>query len=369
MATTPRRGFVGQNLTHSAEIPAAPELLKLPGMKASPTAGSIHPDAEAPARMSRAQFWSVLAFAFTLFLFQAGPIWRHPWNMELLNRAIFWSYVAIPLLVIACLAWSRHLSPRAFIVDTLVLVLVKYTCTFAFALVLWEMTPFPPSVHAAARSTGTPTTAVEPTPAVTPLDPARTGSVTGKVIDAAGHPIPGALVWIDGGLEDFVFAPPSVPVAIDRADIDVVPPLAVVQVNQPVLARSTDGKLHTLVAVRDGKTLFNAPLLASGEPRHLSFREAEGLVTLHCNVHPGTSEAEAQILVLGHPFFTKTHEDGRFELRGVPTGRVRLVADVGSRPGPEQTVDIRAGEDMNVTLRPDAATALGVASPLISRQQ
>lgn len=313
--------------------------------------------------MSRPQLAFVLAIAFTLFLFEAGPIWRHPWDMDLLNRAIFWSYVAIPLLVIACLVWSKHLSFRAFVVDTLALTLVKYTCTFAFALVLWEVTPYPTPVHTAAHPAVARAMAVEQAPSVTPLDPARTGGVTGTLIDADGHAVPGALVWIDRGLEDFVFAPPKVPVSIARAEVEVASPVTVVQANQPILARSTDGKLHTLVAVKDGRTLFNTPLLASGEPSHVSFREAEGLVTLHCNVHPGSSEAAAQILVLGHPFFARTDENGRFELRGVPAGHVKLATNLGGRPGPEQSVDVTPGRETKVSLVPGVATALGGAMP------
>ena len=310
--------------------------------------------------MSRAQLGGTLAIAFTLFLFEAGPVWRHPWDMELLNRAIFWSYLAVPLLVIACLAWSKRLSVRAFIVDLLVLTLLKYTCTFAFALVLWELTPFPVLHHEAALPHGTRVAAVEPAPAATPIDPAKAGAVTGTVLDTAGRPVAGALVWISGGLEDYVFTPPSAPVTIARERSAAIPPVAVGQVNQPILARSADGKLHALVAVEDGKTFFNTPLLPSGEPSRVSFR-AGGLVTLRCNVHQGASEAEGQVLVLGHPFFTRTDEEGRFALSGVPAGRVKLTTFRGGRPGPEQAVDVVAGGETKVTLALDAAAAPGDA--------
>ena len=310
--------------------------------------------------MSRAQFWSVLGLAFTLFLFEAGPVWRHPWDMELLNRAIFWSYVLIPVLVIACLAWSKRLSPRGFVVDTLVLVLVKYSCTFAFALVLWEVTPFPARVHASSPPHGASTQAIEPA-APTPLDPAKLGAVGGTVTDAAGHPLAGALVWIADGLEDYVFAPPSMPVAIADTEAGMLPSLAVVQTNQPILARSADGRLHTMVAVKDGRTLFNTPLLSSGEPSRVSFREAEGLVTVRCNVHPGSSEAGGQILVLGHPFFASTDEHGRFAFRGVPAGRVQLATYVGGQRGPEQGIEVAPGGDLKVTLALDAALASSAA--------
>lgn len=297
-------------------------------------------------RMSRAQFWSVLGLGLTLFLFEAGPIWRHPWDMSLVNGAILWSYLLLLPLVIGCLAWSKRLSLRAFFLDTLTLALVKYTCTFAIALVLWEVTPVPRDVHAAPLPRGATAAEVEPAPTPTPLDPANTGAVEGVVTDAAGHPVEGALVWIAGGLEDHVFAPPSAPLSVANAGAGMTPPLGVVQVGQPILARSADGQLHTMVAVKDGRTFFNAPLLASGEPSRLSFREAEGLVTMHCNAHQGSGEAEGLVLVIGHPFFTWTTEGGRFALRGVPAGRVQLAAYVDGRRWPEKAIDLAPGRDM-----------------------
>ena len=307
--------------------------------------------------MSRAQFWGVLALALALFLFEAGPVWRHPWDMELLNQAIFWSYVLIPILVIGCLAWSKRLSLRVFFVDTLVLVLIKYTCTFAFALVLWEVTPFPTHAHTASLPRGASALVAEPAPVATLIDPAKTGAVEGSVTDAAGRPLAGALVWIAGGLEAYVYAPPSTTVSIDNVDVGMSPSLAIVQANQQILARSANGKLHTMVAVKDERTLFNTPLLPSGEPSRVSFREAEGLVTVHCNVHPGAGEAEGKILVLGHPFFAKSDESGRFAFRGVPAGRVRLAAHLDGRYSPEQIVDIAPGGEVKATLAVALATA------------
>jgi hypothetical protein len=308
-------------------------------------------------RLSRAQFFGVLALGIALFLFEAGPVWRHPWEMARVDGAIFWSYVLIPLLVLACLAWSRRLSLRAFFLDTLALVLLKYVATCTLALVLWETTPFrpaaaaPPPRHAAAAAAAQ----AEPAATSTPLDPARTGTVAGTVSDAAGRPAASALVWIAAGLEDHVFAPPAAPVSFVNTGAGMTPPLAVVQAGQPLSARSADGQLHTMVAVKDERTLFNLPLLASGAPSHTSFREAEGLVTLRCNVHPGHAEAEGRVLVLDHPFFAWTDETGHFALHGVPAGRVRLAAYAGGRGSAEEGIDVAPGAAGRAALTVGAA--------------
>ncbi len=64
--------------------------------------------------------------------------------------------------------------------------------------------------------------------------------------------------------------------------------------------------------------------------------------------------------MLGHPFFTRSDESGRFIFHGVPAGRVQLAAHVDGRYSPEQVVDITPGGEAKTTL----ALALATASAL-----
>lgn len=292
-------------------------------------------------RMSRPQFWGVLALALAMFLFETGPIWRHPWDMSRLNQAIFWSYVAIPLLVIGCLAWSRRLSLRALFLDVLELTLLKYVCTFAFALVLWEVTPAP-ARPAAAPPHHQP---VESEPAIAPtkIDPASTGVVEGTVVGADGRPAAGAVVFVSAGLEGYVFAPPAEPLELANGGAGMVPRAAVARVGQRLAARSADGRLHTLVASRGGETLFNMPLLSSGEPSHTKVRDGEGVVTIRCNAHRGSDEIEGHLLVLAHPFFARSDEGGRFRLNGVPAGRLQVAVWRDGLKTAGEPIDLAAG--------------------------
>src|SRR5262249_44342997 len=147
------------------------------------------------------------------------------------------------------------LGLRALFLDTLEIVLLKYSVTFAIALVLWAAVPAPPApppAVPAVLSTGDP---AEPAPPPTPIAPERTGTLAGVVLDGSGLPLSGALAFVEAGLEAYVFQAPETPVMLENDGSGISPKLAVAQLRQPILARSTDGHLHTLVGEKDGAAL------------------------------------------------------------------------------------------------------------------
>jgi hypothetical protein len=306
-----------------------------------------HEDETLP-RLSRAQFWACWTTVVALFFFDTGPIWRHPWDMGAFNDAVLWSYLPVPLLVAGCLVGSRRFSLRAFFLDTLEITLLKYAVTFAAALVLWGVTPVP-RVEPAPRAPRPEAPAViAPALVPTPIDPAQTGSLGGTVVDEEGRRLPGALVFVASGLSGYVFAPPRDPVTIGDGEQGVTPELVVAMTGQRVLARSTDGRLHTAVGTRDGDVLFNVPLLRSGEPTELPIQQALGVLSLSCNAHRG--EATGRLLVLSHPFFTRTGADGRFQLRGVPAGHLRVAVLRDDGRSTEAPIDLAPGGTRDVQL-------------------
>ena len=284
---------------------------------------AVTPRSEDPiVRLDRAQFWGFFAIALTIFLFSTGPVWRHPWQMDALNTAILYSYLPLPVMVALGLAWKRRLGARAFFLDTLELTLLKYSVTFAIALVLWGASPAPPPRSAATTTRAPhPAAPAERAPAPTPISPERTGRLEGVVVDASGQPLEGALVFVNDGS-------------------GISPRLAVAQLHQPILARATDGQMHTLVAEQDHATLFNVPLLGSGATSPVRVTSAHGQAALRCSVHQHTAnESSAHLAILAHPFFTITAKDGRFRWEGVPAGALRVAA--WDRARGEASLDVR----------------------------
>jgi hypothetical protein len=320
-----------------------------------------------PLRLTPLQLWGFLGIAVAIFLFGSGPVWEHPWDIGALNRAIFYSYAPIPVLVLIGLAYKRRLGFRAFAVDLLVITLLKYTITFGIALVLWGLQGAPPSPTQTvlspprkALSAAPLTPAPAPAPAPTPIPEEKAGVVRGGVLDSEGKPARGALVYIAAGLEAWVFAAPQQEIALANHGAGIEPVVAIAQLRQPIAARSTDGHLHTFIATQGGTTLLNLPLLSSGVPTPIAFTEAHGVIELRCSVHQhlGTERAST-LLVLTHPFATITGEDGRFSWSGVPAGPLRLAAWDRARGAASLAVDLapRGAVESKLSLAPPPAAA------------
>jgi hypothetical protein len=305
--------------------------------------------ADAPSdRLPPLLYWGVFAVALGVFLFGEGPVWSHPWSIDSFDLAVYWSYLPIPLLIFAGLAWSRRLRLRSFLLNTMELTLLKYSVTFTIALFLWETQAAPGLDTSVVHPAPGP---VEALPTPTPIPPGTTGVIEGRVEGLAGRPAAGALVFVESGLEAYVFAPPAEPLRLENHGAGVEPRLSAAQAGQTILARSTDGHLHSVVASRAGEALFHIPMLSSGAWSTVVVREPHGVAELGCTVHQGSElETRSHLAVFAHPFFTLTREDGTFQLAGVPQGALRVGAWDRAGARISVTIDLEAGKTQTITL-------------------
>lgn len=331
--------------------------------KDASNAGTIEPD-DGPKGLPRVTFVLILASVVALFLLARGPVWRHPWSADALDSAIFWSYVPIPFLVALGLAVAKRFSIKFLLLESMVIVLLKYAITFSLALVFWALAGPPP---APAKPPPPPpkTAAPEaPPPPPTPIPEGQRGSVRGVVRDRDGKPVTGAFVYVASGLEAFVFERPKDPIHVENdgrsvrssgAGGNLPPSLVVARAGQTILGRSLDGHLHTLVASGDsGGTTFNIPMMSSGQWSAVVVREPAKVSRLRCTVHP-SGEDPAYLVVLDHPYFTATGEGGAFRIDGIPAAKISLAAfDPTSGEG-AMTIEIAP--------RAEAAAELALAKP------
>jgi len=267
--------------------------------------------------LSRRMLWLCVGASILIFFLWEGLSWR---QADAVDAAAWWSYAVIPPLVLGALLLERKLRVLPWILATTEVTAWKFFATYCFAQTMWMISPPkapprpPPSAEVRA-----------PDPPPTVIDPGATGVLEGRVATASGTPAERVLVFIDGGLERYVFPPPAEAIRIVEEADAIVTTSDVVQVGQLVEARSGDRKLHTLIASTSEGDAFSIPLQSSGAWSQAKLRAITGIARLHCGVHQRSGETK-RLVITANPFWTKTDESGDFRISGIPAGRVHVTA-------------------------------------------
>ncbi len=108
---------------------------------------------------------------------------------------------------------------------------------------------------------------------------------------------------------------------LDQKRCHYIPHILLVPENAVLTMQSSDATLHTIHM--DGAATFNLPFpfVNKVTARAMS---TPGLVHLRCN--GGHVWMNAEMMVVPHPYYAVTDENGRFEFTGVPPGSYQIVA-------------------------------------------
>jgi len=107
---------------------------------------------------------------------------------------------------------------------------------------------------------------------------------------------------------------------LDQKRCRYEPHILLVPQNTALQMKSSDAVLHTVHM--DGAATYNLPFPFTNQVVSRSMRSA-GLVNLKCN---GGVWMNAEVLVIPHPYYAVTDENGQFELTDVPSGDYEIVA-------------------------------------------
>jgi plastocyanin len=194
-----------------------------------------------PPRLSREAFWFCLGASIALFLIIDNPLLDDPFDIA---ASIVWSYLAIPVLVAVFLVIQHKWDVRSLVLESALLIVIKFGITYTLAAVLWMFAGDPPQQQ---QDT--------------------TAAIHEKVDRAytVSNEIPNGVVVVE-------------------ARAEVSPPVQV-EVGQTIVIAPPDDRLHTAFATRaNGSVLFNVPL-PSGKRRAVTFHHSFGEITLRCTVH------------------------------------------------------------------------------------
>ena len=108
---------------------------------------------------------------------------------------------------------------------------------------------------------------------------------------------------------------------LDQKHCRYIPHILLVPENAELSMQSSDPTLHTVHM--EGAATYNLPFPFVNQVSRRTM-PAAGLVSLRCN--GGHVWMNAEMMVVKHPYYAVTDENGQFEFTGVPPGTYQVVA-------------------------------------------
>jgi plastocyanin len=156
---------------------------------------------------------------------------------------------------------------------------------------------------------------------------------------------PLAVVYLAGSFQKPTSHPRK---QIAQKDLTFVPSLLPVQVGTRVEFPNLDDTYHSIFSYSSAKRFDLGRYRPEERPIPSEVFDTPGLVILRCDIH---EHMRGLILVLDTPYFVVTDAEGRFRLRGLPTGHYTLNAWIDSKTTHERPVELKKGETLQVDFR------------------
>ncbi len=180
-----------------------------------------------------------------------------------------------------------------------------------------------------------------------------------EVVVNSNGTLANVFVYVKEGLESLQFPTPGA-VLLDQNGCVYLPHVLGVMVGQDITIRNSDGLLHNINASPTINRGFNSSQPVSMETTR-SFREAEVMVPLRCDVHGWMN---AYVGVLDHPFHSVSNSSGAFNLSTLPPGDYVIEAWHERYGTQTQNVTVTTGQTTEVTFTFSASLALNAVVPL-----
>lgn len=290
-----------------------------------------------------APYLFVLFSSIGLFLVWNGLLWNAPREASHVGRFAVSYLAVIPiaallLLIVRRLHWTQLITTTGSVwaIKMVVTALLYQAFARGTATNLHAVAPPKPQIVQARAAEYHPASGLF-----------ASGTVEGRVL-RAGLPVPSAVVFLDGPAPGSAVSVGNL-VTLDIRGSAYSSPLYVVSTDDEVKLWNHDSVLHTAHLRGNGLVPKNKPTPPAGFAQPFDLPET-GLYHIRCDNHP---EESTWLLVIDHPYVTRTNADGSFSLPKVAAGPVRVVAlevDAQGAYRAEGRATVRASETAELTL-------------------
>ncbi len=147
------------------------------------------------------------------------------------------------------------------------------------------------------------------------------------------------------------------PVILDQKGCIYSPHVVVAMVGQELKARNSDTFLHNVHGLAKDNQEFNFPQQQQGQENKINGTNAVETYMIKCDVHPWM---KAWVVVLDHPFFAVTGDEGTFKIPGLKDGKYTLICWHEPALVQEKEIEVKNGSasvDFKVAPRKKTAAA------------
>ena len=161
-----------------------------------------------------------------------------------------------------------------------------------------------------------------------------------RLVSAKGE-VQNVFVYVKKGLpEGKSYNAPKEGALVNQKKSMFRPRVQGVFVGQEVSMRNSDPLIHNVRSLSEENRPFNIGQPAGTPDRKKVFKDKEGPIELRCDFHPWM---RAYLFVMDHPFFTVTDAQGRFAIKGLPSGTYTLAIWHEAFGEQEQKITVKTG--------------------------
>jgi len=148
-------------------------------------------------------------------------------------------------------------------------------------------------------------------------------------------------VYVKEGLGDMAFPTPAAAVVLDQNGCEYVPHVIGVMAGQDLTIKNSDPLLHNINTQPEINRGFNISQPRAGMESSRTFRDAEVMIPVKCDVHGWMN---AYIGVTDNPYHAVSSADGSFTISGLPPGEYVIEAWHATLGASTQTVTVGDAE-------------------------
>jgi plastocyanin len=161
-----------------------------------------------------------------------------------------------------------------------------------------------------------------------------------SIVVGAGNELQNVVVWVKDGSK-LGGQVPAQPVVLDQKGCVYSPHVVAAMVGQELKVKNSDDMLHNVHGLAKDNGEFNISQNQKGQENKIDGTKAVETYKLKCDVHPWMN---AWVVVLDHPFFAVTGDDGTFAIKGLKDGKYTLVAWQEKMGLQEKEVEVKDGK-------------------------